>query len=40
MLQTIRLGTCVWVQGRFVKSFADGRMSVRVGKRVFIGQPV
>ena len=40
MLRTILLGSCVSVQGIFVQAFADGRISVRVGDRIFTGYPV
>ena len=40
MLRTIRLGSCVQVQGIFVKLLPDGRVQVRDGDRVFAGQPV
>ncbi len=40
MLRTIMLGSCVSVQGILEQILPDGRMSVRVGKRVFTGLPV
>lgn len=40
MLKTILLGSCVLVQGTFVKKLADGRIAVKVGDQVFKGQPV
>ncbi len=40
MLKTILLGSCVLVQGTFVKKLADGKIAVKVGDRVFQGQPV
>ncbi len=40
MLRTITMGTCVSVQGIFVKSLPDGRVLVRVGEQVFSGKPV
>ena len=40
MLKTILLGSCVSVQGIFVQALKDGRISVRVGSRVFSGYPV
>ena len=40
MLKTIALGTCVFVQGIFVRSLADGKIVVRVGERDFTGAPV
>ncbi|SIO19397.1 hypothetical protein [Vannielia litorea] len=40
MLRTIVLGSCVSVQGTFVKALADGRVVVRVGGRDFVGPPV
>ena len=40
MLHTISMGSCVSVQGIFVKSLPDGRVQVRVGQQLFIGKPV
>ena len=40
MLRTITIGSCVSVQGTFVRTLANGRIAVRVGKRIFAGLPV
>ena len=40
MLRTIILGSCVSVQGVYVRTLSDGRILVRVGAREFVGQPV
>ena len=40
MLRTIIMGTCVFVQGNFVKALPDGRIAIRVGSTVYKGQPV
>ena len=40
MLRTITVGTCVSVQGTFVKSIGDGRIEVRVGNQIFRGFPI
>ncbi len=40
MMRTIVLGSCVSIQGQFEKSHPDGRISVRVGEKVFVGTPV
>jgi len=40
MLRTITIGSCVSVQGIFVKALANGRVVVRVGKSNFVGVPV
>ena len=40
MLRTIVLGSCVFVQGVFVRNLSDGKIAVRVGKKVFEGNPV
>ena len=40
MLRTIILGTCVQVQGNFVRALSDGRIVVSVGDRIFAGQPI
>ena len=40
MLRTILVGSCVSVQGTFVRTLSDGRIVVRVGKRLYTGKPV
>ncbi len=40
MLRTITLGSCVSIQGFFVKALEDGRIVVRVGTRTFKGIPI
>lgn len=40
MIRTITIGTCVSVQGVFVKTSNAGNIVVRVGDRVFEGKPV
>ncbi|PTW50497.1 MULTISPECIES: hypothetical protein [Rhodovulum] len=40
MIRTIRLGSCVSVQGAFVLCRANGRIVVRVGTRLFEGLPI
>jgi hypothetical protein len=39
VLTTIVLGTCVSVQGLFVKRLANGMITVRVGERFYTGRP-
>lgn len=40
MIRTIIIGSCVSVQGIFLRAFADGRIAVRDGDRTFCGFPV
>jgi hypothetical protein len=40
MIKTIVLGSCVSVQGTFVKTLANGFIVVRVGQTEFSGRPV
>ena len=40
MLRTITVGPYISVQGIFVAALPDGRISVRVDKRIFTGMPV
>ncbi len=40
MIRTIIMGSCVSVQGTFVRSFPDGRIAVKVGKLIYSGRPV
>ncbi len=40
MLLTIILGSCVSVQGAYVRTLANGLVMVRVGSRDYVGQPI
>lgn len=40
MLKTVMIGSCVSVQGIFVKALEDGLVCVRVGEQLFKGRPV
>ncbi len=40
MLKTILMGSCVFVQGTYVRQLENGKILVRVGNRLFQGQPV
>jgi len=40
MIRTITLGSCVSVQGLFVRQVGDGKIAVRVGDKTYVGTPV
>ena len=40
MLRTIVLGSCVSVQGLLVRQLENGHVVIRVGERMYEGQPV
>lgn len=40
MIRTIALGTCVAVQGVFVRSLQDGRIVIQMDGREFSGFPM
>ncbi len=40
MLRTITMGSCVSVQGIYVRSLPDGKIAVKVGENVYAGRPV
>ncbi|MEL6582986.1 MAG: hypothetical protein AAFQ36_04070 [Pseudomonadota bacterium] len=40
MLRTVMIGSCMAVQGEFVRLVENGRMMVRVGSKTFVGRPV
>ena len=40
MLRTITVGSCVSVQGTFIRQLDDGKIMVRVDEKTFIGFPV
>jgi len=40
MLMTIAIGTCVSIQGTFVRRLSNGHVVVRDGTKTFVGRPV
>ncbi|MEP3442533.1 MAG: hypothetical protein ABJN72_13745 [Sulfitobacter sp.] len=40
MLRTITLGSCVSVQGTFVRAMPDGKIAVQVDNTIFSGVPI
>jgi len=40
MYKTIMIGSCVAVQGLFVRALANGKIAIKVGSKEFIGWPV
>ncbi|MBL4627991.1 MAG: hypothetical protein JKY00_08125 [Roseicyclus sp.] len=40
MLTTILIGTCVSIQGDFVRRLSSGLVTVRIGEKLFTGRPV
>lgn len=40
MLRTITVGSCVSVQGLFIRDNGDGKIVVRVDEKLFVGYPV
>ena len=40
MLKTITMGSCVSVQGLFVRELGNGKIEVRVDQKTFIGYPI
>lgn len=40
MLRTIIMGTCIQVQGNFVRALSDGRIVVSVGRQIYAGKPI
>ncbi|AXI56556.1 hypothetical protein C1J05_20415 [Sulfitobacter sp. JL08] len=40
LLRTIIIGTCVSIQGIYVRTFPDGRIAVRDGQTIYSGMPV
>ncbi|MDA5093018.1 hypothetical protein O2N63_02865 [Aliiroseovarius sp. KMU-50] len=39
MMRTIILGSCVMVQGHYVKTLSDGRIVIKVDGRLMAGRP-
>ncbi len=40
MFRTITVGSCVTIQGQYVRDSDNGRVVIRVGKDLFVGKPV
>lgn len=40
MFQTIRVSSCLWIQGEFVEALANGDVVVRDGSMTYRGQPI
>ena len=40
MIRTITVGSCISVQGMFIKRLENGKVVVRVGDKTFTGRPV
>lgn len=40
MLRTIQIGSCIFIQGEYVRTLADGRVAVRLDGHIHIGHPV
>ncbi|MEM9438151.1 MAG: hypothetical protein AAGA15_14025 [Pseudomonadota bacterium] len=40
MIRTITVGSCVSIQGTFVRNIENGNIEVRVGGQTYSGRPV
>ncbi|MEI6797950.1 MAG: hypothetical protein WCO04_01885 [Pseudomonadota bacterium] len=40
MLRTITIGSSVFIQGTFLKEFADGQIAIKVFDGTYVGRPV
>lgn len=40
MIRTIKIGSCISVQGVFEHMDPSGKIAVRVGDKIFVGKPV
>ncbi|MFS4581584.1 hypothetical protein [Phaeobacter sp. C3_T13_0] len=40
MIMTIRQGAFIFIQGTFVRSLPNGKVSVRVGSKTYDGEPI
>ncbi|MEP5762231.1 MAG: hypothetical protein ABJ327_23545 [Litoreibacter sp.] len=40
MLRTIMIGSCVSIQGTFVKALSDGRIRISLDDKTYDGPPV
>ncbi len=40
MYKTIMIGSCIAVQGLFVRALKNGKIAIRVGSKEYVGTPV
>ena len=40
MLRTVALGSCIFVQGLFLRNLSNGKIVVQVDDKIFEGNPV
>lgn len=40
MYKTIMIGSCIAIQGQFIRALKNGKIAIRVGSKEFIGTPV
>ena len=40
MLRTVALGSCIFVQGIFLRNLSNGKIAVQVDDKIFEGIPV
>jgi len=40
MYKTIMMGSCIAVQGLFVRAMKNGKIAIRVGNKEYVGTPV
>ncbi|MFK5996890.1 MAG: hypothetical protein QM492_02150 [Rhodobacterales bacterium] len=40
MYKTIMMGSCIAVQGLFLRAMENGKIAIRVGSKEFVGFPV
>ncbi len=40
MYKTIMMGSCIAVQGLFIRAMGNGKIAIRVGSKEFVGFPV
>ncbi|AUQ68208.1 hypothetical protein [Phaeobacter inhibens] len=40
MIRTIKQGAFIFIQGTFVRSLPNGKISVRIGNKTYEGEPV
>ncbi|HRO14103.1 MAG TPA: hypothetical protein PLL33_03495 [Paracoccus sp. (in: a-proteobacteria)] len=40
MIRTIKVGSCISIQGTFEREADSGRIVVRVGSEIYTGKPV
>jgi hypothetical protein len=40
MYRTITIGSCIAIQGLFIRALKNGKIAIKVGSKEFVGKPI